>query len=469
MGPATSQAETVSAMIEAGTDIFRLNFSHSNHDGHKKIIELIRDAASKAKRHIAILADIQGPKIRIGQFKDGCIHLKQKQTFSLLTDDSQLGDETQVSTNHKTLSDEVCVDDLLLLDDGMIELQVTAVKPGEVVCSVVKGGKLSDKKGLNRLGGGLFANAITEKDHEDIAFAVENKVDYIALSFVKSAKDVEFAKNIVHATNTEIGIIAKLECAESLDDLDNIIGLSSGVMVARGDLGVEMGDAELPAIQKHIISKARSLNKFVITATQMMQSMTENPIPTRAEVFDVANAVLDGTDAVMLSAETATGQFPIETIEAMAKIAMAAEKHPSTFKSDHRLDKTFNKQDEAIAMASMYTANHANVKAICAFTESGSTTLTMSRINTAIPIFAFSRHLETLRRVAIYRDVFPIHFEFGESAEARSLAAIAIKELQNKSIIEDGDLIIITRGDIIGSNGGTNRMKIVKVGDELRA
>jgi pyruvate kinase len=369
-----------------------------------------------------------------------------------------------VGITYKTLPEDVKQDDVLVLDDGRIVLKVITVDGARINCSVTVGGELSDNKGINLKGGGLSAEALTEKDRADIVTAADLDADFIAVSFPRNADDINQARKLLRDAGGEGGIVAKIERAEALDNLAEIIEASDAVMVARGDLGVEIGDANLPAIQKQIINMARSLNSVVITATQMMESMRDNPVPTRAEVFDVANAVLDGTDAVMLSAETATGNYPSQTVRAMSDICLSAERQSRAIRSSHRLNTTFNRVDEAIAMATMYTANHLGVRAIASLTETGSTALWMSRISSGIPIYALSRHESTNRKVNLYRGVFPIYFPTIHTNHAEANQE-AVDLMKKQKAVEEGDLVIITKGDLMGTDGGTNAMKIVEVGN----
>jgi pyruvate kinase len=370
-----------------------------------------------------------------------------------------------VGIDYKELPNDVYTGDTLLLDDGRIIFHVEHVQGSEIHCLVEVGGILSNNKGINRLGGGLSAKALTEKDKQDIKTACDLKVDYIAVSFPRTAEDIKEARSLIHEAGGTAGIIAKIERQEAVHAIDEIILASDGVMVARGDLAVEIGDAEVPGVQKNIIHRARTLDRPVITATQMMESMIHSTVPTRAEVSDVANAILDGTDAVMLSAETAVGCYPVEVIETVARICLSAEKHPRTTTSKHRLESHFLRIDEAIAMATMYTANHMNIKAIIALTESGMTPLWMSRIRSGIPIFGLSRHVRTLRKINLYRGVYPIEFD-ATQIERPEVNSRAVQELLNKGLVSRGDLVIITKGTSMGVHGGTNSMKIVEVGKE---
>ncbi len=465
LGPATDDPKMMDKIIEAGVDVVRINFSHGAPDQHIERAERVRNRARAHGRQVGVLCDLQGPKIRIDRFKDGKISLTEGETFTLdAACPSDAGDQERVGIAYKELPDDVSRGDTLLLDDGRLVLWVDQVEGPRIICRVVVGGVLSDRKGINRQGGGLSAPALTEKDREDIKTAARMEADYLAVSFPRSAADIIEARELFHAAGGNGAIVAKIERAEALDVVEEIIAASDVIMIARGDLGVEIGDAALPPVQKQLIRQARSMNRAVITATQMMESMIESQIPTRAEVFDVANAVLDGTDAVMLSAETATGKYPDKAIGAMHRICLEAEKQRIAMVSDHRIHSEFTYIDEAIAMAAMYTANHLKVKAIAALTESGSTTLWMSRISSGIPIYAMTRHVATRRKVTLFRGVYPVSFDVTTTDHAE-LNREAIDELRRRGAVRDGDLVIITKGDLMGVHGGTNAMKIVKVGD----
>lgn len=465
LGPATDSPEVMDDLLPAGVDVVRLNLSHDTHHRHRERAEQIRERAYAAGCEVAVLTDLQGPKIRIGGFASGPIQLRAGDEFSLDCGcPLDRGDQTRVGTTYRDLAGDLAPGDTLLLDDGAIELLVQEVREGCVRCRVVAGGKLSDHKGINKKGGGLSAPALTEKDMEDIRFAAEIGADYVAVSFVRNADDVRLAREILEEAGGRGGIVAKIERAEALRAIEDIILAADAIMIARGDLGVEIGDAELPAVQKRVISMAREMNSVAITATQMMQSMIESPIPTRAEVFDVANAVLDGTDAVMLSAETAVGSYPAKAVEAMHRICQEAEKHSRARRSGHRIDSVFGRVDEAIAMATMYTANHVGVKAIAALTETGSTVKWMSRISSGIPIYALTRHVATRRKVTLFRGVYPVSFDVG-STDIHEVNREVVEELLRRGTVRDGDLVIITKGDRCGVEGQTNIMKIMRVGE----
>jgi pyruvate kinase len=466
LGPATDKPEMLESVVKAGVNVVRLNFSHGSREDHLLRARQLREAAEKVGRDVAILGDLQGPKIRIDRFKDGSIQLEEGDVFIL---DALLGREDgnkeRVGIAYKDLPNDTDIGDILLLDDGRLVLEVIAVEGAEIRTRVQVGGTLSNNKGINRQGGGLSAAALTDKDRADIKLAAEIGVDYLAVSFPRSAADIKLARDLMIEAGGKAGIVAKIERAEALDVIDEIILASDAIMIARGDLGVEIGDAELPAVQKDLVHKARWMNRVTITATQMMESMIENPIPTRAEVFDVANAVMDGTDAVMLSGETATGRYPDKVVEAMGRICEAAEMQHKVTQSEHRISTRFTYVDEAIAMATMYTANHLRVKAIAALTESGSTPLWMSRISSGIPVYAMTPNVETRRKVALYRGVYPVPFMTHEMMSHAEANVKVVSILEQRKVVAEGDLVIITKGDLMGNGGGTNAMKIVEVGN----
>ncbi|UUC84595.1 pyruvate kinase [Stutzerimonas stutzeri] len=471
LGPASSSPEVLEKMIVAGLDVARLNFSHGSPDEHRARAELVREIAARHGRFVALLGDLQGPKIRIAKFTDKRIELKEGDQFRFsVTHPRDAGNQEVVGIDYPDLVKDCGIGDELLLDDGRVVMRVDNATADELHCTVLIGGPLSDNKGINRRGGGLTAPALTNKDKADIKLAADLQLDYLAVSFPRDAADMDLARRLRDEAGSSAWLIAKIERAEAVADdeaLDGLIRASDGVMVARGDLGVEIGDAELVGIQKKIILHARRHNKVVITATQMMESMIHSPMPTRAEVSDVANAVLDYTDAVMLSAESAAGEYPIEAIKAMARVCCGAEKHPTSTKSGHRLGQQFERCDESAALAAMYTANHfPGVKAIIALTESGYTPLIMSRIRSSVPIFAFSPHRETQARVALFRGVQTIPFD-PAALPADKVSQIAVEELLKRNIVQPGDWVILTKGDSYhDSTGGTNTMKILRVGDQ---
>jgi pyruvate kinase len=465
LGPATDDPKVLDKIIEAGVDVVRINFSHGTAEEHMERAEKVRNRARAHGRQVGVLCDLQGPKIRIERFAEGKVFLEEGASFIIDSSfDKNGGNVERVGCAYKQLHEDVSRGDTLLLDDGRLVFWVDSVEGTEVKCRVVVGGDISDRKGINKQGGGLSAPALTEKDREDIKTAAKIEADYLAISFPRTAEDVHEARALLNAAGSNGAIVSKIERAEALQVIDEIIAASDAIMIARGDLGVEIGDAALPPVQKMLIHKAREMNRVVITATQMMESMIENQIPTRAEVFDVANAVLDGTDAVMLSAETAAGKYPDKAISAMHRVCLEAEKQRQAKVSEHRIHTEFTHIDEAIAMAAMYSANHLKVKAIAALTESGSTTLWMSRISSGIPIYAMTRHVATRRKVTLFRGVYPVSFDVTASDHAE-LNREAIDELRRRGAVRDGDLVIITKGDLMGIHGGTNAMKIVKVGE----
>ncbi|MFM7785075.1 MAG: pyruvate kinase [Planctomycetota bacterium] len=466
LGPSSSSAEVIASLVGAGVDVFRLNFSHGRIEEHRERAERVRAAATACGREVALLGDLQGPKIRIRSFRDGAVELAEGADFAL---DCELpdgaGDARAVGVDLPSLPECVKTGDVLILDDGRISLEVAGVEDRRVRCRVRMGGRLSNRKGLNRLGGGLSAPSLTERDLEDIRHAAELELDYLAVSFPLRADDIHEARRLVAAAGSRAHIIAKIERAEVVQDeavLDAMIAAADGVMVARGDLGVEIGDAALIGVQKMLIRKARRADRVVITATQMMESMIQNPIPTRAEVFDVANAVLDGTDAVMLSAETASGRYPVETVKAMAATCLGAETRPEIRRSGHRADREFQRIDETIAMAAVYAANHlAGVGGMVCLTESGSTALRMSRMSSGLPIFALSRNPEIVRRMSLYRGVRPIVFDYTEFNPG-SVAEAALGCLRERTLVAPGERLILTRGDLLGVGGSTTTLKILQ-------
>ncbi len=465
LGPSLDDPEVLKRAILAGVNIFRANFSHGSIETTEKRINAVRSIAADCGKIVAILADMQGPKIRISRFKNQKITLQEGASFVLDPGmDENAGTEESVSLDYKDLPQDVHTGDTLLLDDGRLTLQVKKIQDNRIHCEVMVGGELSNNKGINRLGGGLSAGAITEKDRADIKEAARLDADFLAISFPRNAADIKEARALLHAAGGHANIVAKIERTEAITNIEEIIEATDAIMIARGDLGVEMGDAELPALQKRIIHKARAFNKPVITATQMLESMIHSTIPTRAEVSDVANAVLDGTDAVMLSAETAVGKYPEKAIAAMDRVCLSAEKHLSRMLIRQRSETFFEHVDEAIAAAAIFTANHLNIKAIIGLTESGTTPLLMSRVRSHIPIYGLSRHAATLRRMTLYKGVHPILFD-ATNIDRRILNHAAISELEQRKILQKGDLVILTKGDLIGIHGKTNSMKIVTVGD----
>jgi len=471
LGPATSSPEALKAIITAGTDVVRLNFSHGSPADHKQRAETVLEAAQQAGRHVALLADLQGPKVRVARFINNKVQLKEGQGFILDPNmDLESGTDQAVGLDFPQLGKDLQKDDILLLDDGRIVLKVVTVEQGKVHTKVEIGGPLSNNKGINLQGGGLSAPALTDKDRADLITAAQIGVDHIAISFVRNADDMHEARALLEQANSNASLIAKIERAEAIEPavLEGIIEASEGIMVARGDLAVEIGDALLVGVQKDIIKHTRRLNRIVITATQMMESMITSPMPTRAEVSDVANAVMDGTDAVMLSAETAVGDFPAQTVEAMARVCLGAEQHRKANKSSHRLDIAVHSIDESVALSAMYAANHLDgVKAIICMTQTGQTPLLMSRISSGIPIFAFTPQAATQRRVCLYRGVITHPFD-SEVLDNDKVNHIAVEQLKDLGVIKDGDIVLITKGDYVKAHGGTNTLKVVRVGNHIQ-
>ena len=468
LGPASSSPEILEAMLRAGVNVVRLNFSHGKAQDHIDRATLVRSVAAKVGKEIAIMADLQGPKIRVGKFAEGKTNLVSGTAF-ILDAACELGNDERVGLDYKDLPKDVFVDDTLLLNDGLIQLKVTKVQGSEIHTIVELGGELSNNKGINRKGGGLTAPALTAKDMEDIKTAMSLQADYLAVSFPKTKTDMEMARQLANiagqAYNHTTALIAKIERAEAIvpKTLEEILAASDGIMVARGDLAVEIGNAAVPALQKRMIKLARAMDKVVITATQMMESMIVNPVPTRAEVSDVANAVLDGTDAVMLSAETASGRYPVETVIEMANIAEQAEHdEDASFMDADFVNQKFTRIDQSIAMGALFTAHHLGCKAIIALTESGSTALWMSRKHVQIPIYALTTKISSQRKMALYRNVRPI---FMARVDDRDVAlAQAENMLRERGVLKAGDMYAITCGEPMGAPGGTNMLKICQVG-----
>ncbi|MEI6859392.1 MAG: pyruvate kinase [Shewanella sp.] len=468
LGPATDRDDNLRRIIKAGANVVRLNFSHGSAEDHIKRAQDARKIAAELGVHIAVLGDLQGPKIRVSTFKGNKkVQLDLGQSFILDADLPEgEGDEKQVGIDYKELPNDVDIGDILMLDDGRVQLKVESIEGNKVHTIVTVAGPLSNNKGINKQGGGLSAAALTEKDRRDILTAAEIQVDYLAVSFPRTGADLDLARELALKAGSKALIVSKVERAEAVatdEAMDDVIRASDVVMVARGDLGVEIGDPALVAVQKRLISRARQLNKSVITATQMMESMISSPMPTRAEVMDVANAVLDGTDAVMLSAETAAGDFPEETVKAMSEVCLGAESHPSVQVSKHRLDESFDSVEETIALSTMYAANHLKgIKAIIALTESGATPQLMSRISSGLPIFALSRHKVTLARMAIYRGVQAVYFD-STSVSAGEVARKALETLTSAGYLKSGDMVLMTKGDSMETIGGTNTSKVLIV------
>ena len=464
LGPATDAPGALTRLLAEGVDVVRLNLSHGVADDHRQRAAAVRAAAAELGREVAVLADLQGPKIRIERFADGVVHLEPNQSFTLdCRPDAPAGDATRVGVSYHDIWRDLNPGDVLLLDDGLISLEVLDSADQQVHCIVLAGGRLSDRKGINRLGGGLTVAALSDKDRHDIRLAAELDADYLAVSFVKTADDVETARRLLREAGGSAALVAKIERAEAIENLTEIIDASDAVMVARGDLGVEIGDAELPGLQKKIIRESLLRSRVVITATQMMQSMVESPIPTRAEVLDVANAVIDGTDAVMLSQETAAGKHPEKAVAAMRRVCLGAERQfePTEDLSPgaHRLDRT----DQAIALAAMFLADQVGVRAIVALTESGGTAQWLSRYRSPVPIYALSRNAAARRRMLLYRDVHPVEFD-AQGVGPTQAVRDAILHLFKLGHFGVDDRVIVTNGDHTGRLGGTNTLKLLKVG-----
>lgn len=467
IGPASSDRETLTQMILAGVDVVRFNFSHGTKEDHIARATLVREIAAQCGRQVAIMSDLQGPKIRVGRFAQGKIVLQKGVAF-ILDSTCQTGDATRVGLDYKDLAQDLQTGDVLLLNDGLIVLNVQSIQGHEIHTVVEIGGVLSDHKGINKQGGGLSAPALTEKDKQDIETALSFKTDYIAVSFPKNADDMILARQLANLAGQSYDghcpmMIAKIERAEAIPALDGILEAADGIMVARGDLAVEVGNAAVPGLQKHMIKCARAANKLTITATQMMESMITNAMPTRAEVSDVANAVLDGTDAVMTSAETAVGQYPVETIKTMVAVCAEAEISESNVYDVDFINARFGRIDQSIAYAALFTASRLQVKAIVALTESGSTALWMSRHNINVPIFAITPNQVTLQKAALFRNVRT--FSLAQSTDLN----LALKDVQNlllmQGVVAQGDLIVVTWGEPLGHIGGTNALKIVRIGE----
>ena len=464
LGPASSDPQVLERMVNAGVDVVRMNFSHGKAEDHIARANAIRAAAALVGRPVGILADLQGPKIRIGKFADGRITLERDATF-ILDAHCELGNIQRVGLDYKDLPKDVKAGDVLLLDDGRLKLNVQRIIGHEIHTVVKVGGELSNNKGINRQGGGLTAPALTAKDMDDIRTAAQIGVDFVAVSFPKSAADMYMARQLMRAAGGgDALLIAKIERTEAVANLEEILDASDGIMVARGDLAVEVGDAAVPALQKKMLRAARDRNKLTITATQMMESMITSPVPTRAEVSDVANAVLDGTDAVMLSAETASGKFPVEVVEAMARVCLEAEKSNEVTLDREVLNRVFTRIDQSIAMAAMWTAYHLKVKAIASLTQTGSTALWMSRLNCGVPIYALTPEIGARNQMTLYRGVHPLLMS--QTHQDRDVMLWEAEQiLLEQGVVDYGDLIVLTIGEPIGAAGGTNTLKIVRVGD----
>ena len=464
LGPATDPPGVLEALFKAGVNVVRLNFSHGDPSGQARRAAEVRAAAQRAGTEIGILADLPGPKIRIERFAEGKVSLKAGDRFDLVAStDAPPGDARQIGVSYLGLPDDVAAGDVLLLDDGLMQLQVVEVQGERIVCSVLNDGVLSDRKGLNKQGGGLSLGALTERDKELIGIVAKIGVDFIAVSFCRNAQDMNDARAIAESHGCYAALVSKIERTEAIENLEEIVDASDVVMVARGDLGVEIGDAELPGLQKKIIRESLAQNKVVITATQMLQSMVESPLPTRAEVLDVANSVIDGTDAVMLSAETAAGAWPIKAVEAMARICLGAERQFQTETDFGKAARNLERADQAIAMATMFLSEHIGVRAIVAMTESGGTARYLSRHRAQAPIYAIARHDGARRRMALMRDVFPINFD-SRGLTPREAARGSIRLLVEAGLLETGDRVVFTSGEHMETHGATNTLRLLEVG-----
>ena len=466
LGPATDKPGVLDALLAAGVDVVRLNFSHGDPASQVARAEAVREAARRVGREVGILADLPGPKIRIETFADGKVELKAGDRFDLVASaDAPPGDTRQVGVSYLGLPGDVASGDVLLLDDGLLQLQVESVDGARIACTVLNDGVLSNRKGLNKQGGGLSLGALTEHDEALIKVAAKLEADFIAVSFCRNAADMDRAREVARAAGSEAAMVSKIERAEAIENLAEIVEASDVVMVARGDLGVEIGDAELPGLQKKIIRESLARNRVVITATQMLQSMVESPIPTRAEVLDVANAVIDGTDAVMLSAESAAGRYPVKAVEAMSRICMGAERQFSHDTDFEKAPRNLESADQAIAMAAMFLSEHIGVRAIVAMTESGGTARFLSRFRSPAPIFALSRHAPSRRKMAMMRDVRPLEFD-SRGLASRDAARVAVKQLFDDGLLAEGERLIFTSGDHMEHRGATNTLRLLQVGPD---
>lgn len=464
VGPACESLEMLCELIEAGVNVFRINLSHGTAEEQLQRAHNIRLASEQTGREVGLLADLRGPKIRIEKFADGEVEVDNGDTFIIDAGDPDLpGDKTRVGVSYAGLPDDVRPADVLLLDDGLITMRVKFVKGRQIYCEVINGGKLSNRKGLNLSGGGLSIPGLAEEDIIDVPLAAEMGVDYLAVSFPRNAEDMHEARSLLRKAGSNASVISKIERVEAIENLESIIDASDAVLVARGDLGVEIGDAELPGLQKKIISTSLKLNRVVITATQMLQSMIDNPVPTRAEVLDIANAVIDGSDAVMLSAETAVGQYPVKAVEAMHRICLGAERHLASSESKGKLNVRFERIDQAIAMAAMFTAQNVSVQAIISLTQSGSTAKWLSRVSSPVPIFALSPNQQSRRKMVLYKDVYPIEFKWEQGIGNSKIISQAIHCLFTHGVLKTGQRVIFTMGERQGIKGGTNAMRLLQV------
>ena len=465
LGPATDQPGVLEALLSAGVNVVRLNFSHGDPSAQAERAAAVRMAAAKLGLDVGILADLPGPKIRIERFADGKVTLVAGQRFDLVAETGLgEGDASWVAVSYLGLPQDVAGGDVLLLDDGLVQLQVVAVEGSRIITTVLNDGVLSDRKGLNKQGGGLSLGALTERDRELIRYVAGMGVDFIAVSFCRNAEDMHQARAEARAAGSEAALVAKIERTEAVANLDEIVAASDVIMVARGDLGVEIGDAELPGLQKKIIKAALAGNKVVITATQMLQSMVDSPMPTRAEVLDVANAVLDGTDAVMLSAESAAGHWPVKAVEAMVRICRGAETQLEMDTDFEKAQRHLDRADHAIAMATMFLAEHIDVRAIVAMTESGGTARYLSRFHGNAPIYAVTSQPAARRRMAMMRNVHPVDLNT-DGHTPREAARAAIAHLVSLQRLHEGDRLVFTSGEHMAVHGSTNTLRLLQVGE----
>lgn len=462
IGPASAAPEIIAELISSGVDVFRINFSHGARETHIQNIANIRRIADEAGRSVAIMGDLQGPKIRVAKFAKGKINLALEKKLILDCSYKELGNDEIVGVDYADLAKDVTKNDTLLLDDGKIALRVEKVIGEQVHCIVIQAGILSNNKGINKLGGGLTAPALTTKDFTDLQFATESGLDYIAVSFVRDATDIALTRALIASYGGKISVIAKIERVEAISNLEQIVMAADGIMVARGDLAVEVGDAQVPALQKRMIKTAQKHHKLSIVATQMLESMITNPVATRAEISDIANAVLDGTDGVMLSAETASGAFPIAAVSTMARTCIEAEKNRDRSIDMNFSGQTFEYIDQAIAMSALFSGYHLQAKAIVSLTTSGATALWLSRVNSGIPVYAITDSVKAARQMALYRDVHPIYLDGITAKDTAEMLENAKFMLLKAGVVTEGDTILLTLGDQLHEVGGTNTMKIVK-------
>ncbi len=467
VGPACESVAMLCELIEAGVDVFRINLSHGSSDEQRARAKSIREAARISGKEVALLADLRGPKIRIERFANGQVELHIGAEFRLdAGNPGIIGDENIVGVTYPNLPDDVRPADVLLLDDGLITMRVKSIEGRVVVCEVINGGVLGDRKGLNLAGGGLSVPGLVAEDIADIPLAAEMDVDYLAVSFPRNAEDMHKARKLLREAGSNASVVSKIERVEAINNLESVIDASEAVLVARGDLGVEIGDAELPGLQKKIIQMSLNQNQVVITATQMLQSMIDNPVPTRAEVLDIANAVIDGSDAVMLSAETAVGKYPVKAVEAMHRVCLGAERHVASVASHDKLNVRFERIDQAIAMAVMFTVQNVPVQAIVSLTESGSTAQWLSRVSSSVPIFALSPNSQSRRKMAMFKNVYPIDHSWPEGFNNSQIAQDAIQRLFEDGVLTAGQRVVFTMGEELGMQGGTNTLRLLKVGTQ---